>query len=280
MQVSIATATFYFLPFEQTLEMIAAAGFEHVELDLYWERDAWAMAQHLQDVPVHRAVDMIHRAGLHVSSIHDGGGVLHHAHSIQGFVNPQLEAYLDQLGYAPGCIVFHTPHIKGSYDQRWWQSVATEIAQAAVQYQSSETSVTLENMPFADGYYVPLTSPEELLAFVSQNGLGVTLDTTHYPQMGMDLIQATGVLRNQIKTLHLSDYADGKTHVFIGEGELDWNGLFRALDLTSLHSIALECSVGLSGQDEQHMTQTERVDRLKIALERLQSWIKVAEQSR
>ena len=43
MQISIATANFYFLPFRQTLEIIAEAGFEQIELDLYWERGQWAM---------------------------------------------------------------------------------------------------------------------------------------------------------------------------------------------------------------------------------------------
>ena len=54
MLISVATATFYFLPFEQALDIIAAAGFDYIELDLYWEKGRWAMAQHLKDLRVRK----------------------------------------------------------------------------------------------------------------------------------------------------------------------------------------------------------------------------------
>jgi sugar phosphate isomerase/epimerase len=276
MQISIATANLYYLPFQQTLEIIAEADFENIELDLYWERGQWAVAQHLKGVGVREAVDMISHFGLKVSSIHDAGGVVNDAHSIQGFVNPQLEEYLDQLGYAPGCIVFHTPHIEGPPNELWWKTVSDDIVNAAESHRSSETSVTIENMPFFDGYYVPLATPQELLAFVSKNELGVTLDTTHYAQIGVDVVQAARILQKEIKTIHLSDFVDGKTHVFIGDGELDFSSLFRVFELSTLHSITLECSAGFLGENTHAMTQTEMVDRLKTAMSRLQSWTKAA----
>jgi sugar phosphate isomerase/epimerase len=218
--ISVATANFYFLPFDQTLEIIADAGFEHIELDLYWEGGKWAMAQHLKDLKVREVVRMVNQSGLRVSSIHDGGGVIEDAHSTQGFINPQLAAYLDQLGYPPGCIVFHTPHIEGSYDKRWWQTISDEIVKAAESYRSSQTSVTIENVPRFDGYYVPLTTPQELMTFVSDSELGVTLDTTHYAQIGVDVVWAARILKEKIRTIHLSDYLDGEAHVFIGDGNL------------------------------------------------------------
>src|SRR5512138_2874960 len=190
MKTSIATANFYFLPVRQTLEIIAESGFEYIELDLPWERGRWAMAQHLKGMQAREVIDLINQYDLKVSSIHDTGGVIEDAHSIQGFVDPQLKEYLDQLGYAPGCIVFHTPHIEGPYDQRWWQTIAVEIVNAAESYRSGETVVTLENMPLFDGYYVPLTTPQELLAFVAPTELGITLDTAHYAQIGVDVVQA------------------------------------------------------------------------------------------
>lgn len=276
MDISIATANLYYLPFQQTLEIIARAGFENIELDLFWERGQWAVAQHLKGVGVREAVDMISHFGLKVSSIHDAGGVVNNAHSIEGFVNPQLEEYLDQLGYAPGCIVFHTPHTEGPPNQLWWKTVSDDIVKAAESYRSRDTSVTIENMPFLDGYYVPLATPQALLAFVSENELGVTLDTTHYAQIGVDVVQAARILQKAIKTIHLSDFVDGKTHVFIGDGELDFTSLFRVVELSTLHSITLECSVGFRGENPHGMTQTEIVDRLKTGMSRLRGWMKAA----
>ena len=273
MQISIATANLWYVPFQQALEIIAEAGFEHIELDLYWERGRWAVAQHLKGMGAREVIDAISHFGLKVSSIHDAGGVVSNAHSIQGFVNPQLEEYIDQLGYAPGCIVFHTPHIEGPYNQLWWETVSDDIVKATDSYRSSETSVTIENMPHVDGYYAPLTTPQELMSFASKNELGVTLDTTHYAQIGVDVVQAACILQKEIKTIHLSDFVDGKTHVFIGDGELDLTSLFRVFELSTLHSITLECSVGFLGENTGDMTQTEMVDRLKTAMSRLRSWL-------
>jgi hypothetical protein len=95
---SIATANFYFLPFEETLEVITNAGFKYIELDLFWEKGKWAMAQHLKDLEVEEVVRLINQWGLKVSSIHDSGGVVEDGHSIQGFIDSQLDVYLDQLG--------------------------------------------------------------------------------------------------------------------------------------------------------------------------------------
>ncbi|MBN1583035.1 MAG: TIM barrel protein [Anaerolineae bacterium] len=277
--ISVATANFYFMPFEQTLEIIAGAGFEYIELDLYWQRGTWAMAQHLKDWPVREVIQAVSRSGLKVSSIHDGGGVMEDPHSIRGFINPQLDAYLDRLGYAPGCIVFHTPHIKGNYGERWWQTISDDVLAAAERYKSDETVVTIENMPFFDGYTVPLTDPAALMAFVAETELGVTLDTTHYAQIGIDIVQAACILGKKIRTIHLGDYVDGQTHVFIGEGDLDFTSLFRVLDFSVLRSITLECSVAMPGEDVLEMEQARMIDRLRDAMHRLHRWLNAVQVS-
>ena len=278
MLISVATATFYFLPFAQTLEIIANSGLTYIELDLYWEKGKWAVAQHLKDLDVREVVRMVNESGLRVSSIHDGGGVIEDAHSTQGFVNPQLSAYLDELGYAPGCIVFHTPHIETGRDQKWWQTIADEIIRSVERYRSSQTSVTIENLPLFDRYYVPLTTPQELMAYVLGSELGVTLDTTHYAQIGIDIVRAACILKEKIKTIHLSDYMDDKTHVFIGDGNLDFVSFLQALEFTTLHSITLECSVGWSGENTGEVEKARAVDRLRMARSRLLGWMEATQQ--
>jgi sugar phosphate isomerase/epimerase len=273
MLVSVATANYYYLPFDRTLEIIAEAGFDSIELDLYWARGAWAMAQHLKGLDVRDVIRLVHRSGLKVSSIHDGGGVIEDAGTTQGFVNPLLAACLDALGYAPGCIVFHTPHIEGDYGLEWWQTIAPQVVRVAECYMSDQTSVTLENMPPFAGYYIPLTSPQELIAFVSENSLGVTLDTTHYAHMGVDIVDAARVLKARIRTIHLSDYVEDKPHVFIGDGILDLGRFMRTLDVAALQSITIECSAGSLEENVIEMDQTQMVNTLKLARDRLSSWI-------
>ena len=276
MKISVATANYYYLPFEQTLEVIALAGFKYIELDLYWEMEQWAMAQHLKNVSPKEAVQIIDSFDLRVSSIHNGGGVMEDTNTCKGFINPQLAEYLDQLGYAPGCIVFHTPHISGEYDDNWWQSISEKIVTSAEAYRSQETSITIENMPYFDGYYVPMTQPEELKEFTLGKGIEITMDTTHYAQIGVNISEAAKILGEKVKTIHISDFIDKTSHVFIGDGELDFTSFFQAINLSILHTITLECSAGYFGENVIELDREMMVKRLETAKSRLHNLVKTA----
>lgn len=273
MLISVASANYFFLPFPQALEIIARAGIRHIELDLYWTRGKWTIAQHLRDVSTREAVRLVRQSGLKVANIHDGGGVIEDADSLDGFVNPRLAEYLDELGYAPGCIVFHTPHIEGSYDMRWWHAVSGRIAGTAAKYQGNGTVVTVENMPPFEGFYVPLATPEELLAFAREYDLGITLDTTHYAQAGVDIKGAARILKGKVVNVHLGDYADGKSHVFVGDGGIDFSGFLRELSPSVLRSMTFECSPVRMGEDALELTPQAMSERLRMAQARLHTWL-------
>ena len=263
MQISISTANLYFKPFEKVLELIAKAGYENIELDLYWQYKHLAMAQHLREIHPQTAANMIARAGLRVSSIHDGGGVLEDKNSCNGYISPLLNETLDALGYAPDCLVFHTPQIEGEKDLVWSQQIAEWIVTPLDQYRKTCQFVTLENLPHFDGFYVPMINPEELMTFVLQNDLYVTLDTTHYAQDNLDLLAAAKILGPRMKTTHLSDYLAGKTHVFIGEGSIDLMGYFAEIKNFDLHAVTIECSFSTAAQSDQTMSDRELVERMK-----------------
>ncbi len=265
MLFSFATANLYFKPFEQVLDIIAGSGFENIELDLFWERKDWAMAQHLRDMPIRRVVQLIRRSGLKITSIHDGGGVLHDGDSAAGYINPLLSQYLDEIGYAPECLVFHTPHLEGDQDNAWWKNFSGRIVEALEPYRKMCSYITIENVPFFAGYYVPMTDPVELCAFASQNGFGITFDTTHCAEIGVDIVDAARKINHTIQTIHLSDYVAGQRHVFIGEGELDLPGFFNALDKESVNAVTLECSLSTFTKSAQDMIYTEMVARLRAA---------------
>jgi len=273
MHISVATATFYFLPFEETLEIIAEAGFQNIELDLFWEWKQWTMAQHLRDIPVPQAIQSVHRSGLKVSSIHDGGGVLNNYKSTEDYINPRLDEYLDRLGYAPEYMVFHPPHAEGDHGADWWNNISGDILRALEPYRAVCDRLTLENMPFFDGFTVPLTTPEELRAFVSQNELGVNIDTTHYAQIGVNLLDAACILRDRIHSVHLSDYVDGRAHVFVGEGQLDLEGFLRLADPTVLNTVTLECSVSTADRSDRQMSHPEMVSRLRILKAKVENFL-------
>jgi len=271
MRISFATANFHFLPFGETLEIIAEAGFHNIELDLFWEWNHWAMAQHLRDMPVSQAIQSVHRSGLKVTSIHDGGGVLSDHNSAAGYVNPQLNEYLDLLGYAPEYMVFHTPHTPGSWDVGWWDNISEDILHALEPYRAFCSYLTLENMPHFEGFTVPLTTPEELRGFVIPHRLGVNLDTTHYAHMGVDIKEAACILNGTIRSVHLSDYASDRAHVFVGEGELDLAGFLSLLDPAILDTVTLECSVSTADKSDRQMSHIELVERVRLLKAKVES---------
>ncbi len=273
MFISVATANYYHLPFEQTLEIIALSGFQNIELDLFWEHKGWAMAQHLRGVAPREVVRQIHQAGLTVTSIHDGGGVLDGPDTIRGLINPQLVDYLDCLGYAPDNLAFHTPHIEGALNGDWWRGFSSRVATALEPYRATCRCLTIENMPFFDGYFVPLTTPEALMEFVTQTGLGVTLDTTHYAQIGVDITLAAKTLYGKVNTIHLSDYQNGSRHIYPGDGELDFSAFFKALDAAALYSVTLESSPVRAGEHLAGMETAGYIKRLTLAQQRLKQMV-------
>ena len=185
------------------------------------------------------------------------------ASSISSYINPSLDEYLDHLGYAPDCLVFHAPHIEGSRDLEWWNKISDKIANALNQYRGKCSFVTIENEPLFCGYYVSLATPGELNAFATQNDFGVTLDTNHYAQMGIDIVEAAKILKENVKTIHLSDYLPGKTNVFIGEGELDFPKFFDVIDRDHVNAITIECSISPVDQPGQEMSYNEIVRRMR-----------------
>lgn len=274
MLVSVATATLYSKPFEQVLDIIVEAGFQNIELDLFWINEKWAMAQHLKDVPAKKVVQLVEQSGLRITSIHDGGGTHDNRDSTKGYINPALDSFLDEMAYAPECLVFHTPHIEGYPGDGWWEGFSEKIVLTLEKYRKNCQYITIENMPFLDGYFVPLVTPEALNTFALDNNLWITLDTTHYAQMETDIVQAALELRRVIKTIHLSDYRAGRSHVFIGDGDLDLEGFFRAVDKENLKIVTLECSLSSMENASGETGHNELVSRMREARLKLEYLIK------
>ncbi len=272
MKISISTATLYWVPFERTLELITKAGYQNIELDLFWERKEWAMAQHLKGVSIQQAVRHIERSGLRIISIHDGGGVLESSCSTRGFINPMLDSYLDAMGNSPDCLVFHTPHVEGTLEDGWFDRISGALVGSLEKYRDV-CPISIENMQTFEGYTVPMTNPESLLSFIKRYDLGMTLDTSHYTEMGIDIIHAAKILSRSIKTIHLSDCSEEGRHVFIGDGSLDLAGLLDTVDREKLIAVNLECTLSTREKSDQCMSAEELVGRLREARLRLEGYL-------
>lgn len=272
MITSVATATYYFLPFEQTLEIIAGAGFQTIELDLYWNKGPWGMAAHLKDYRPREIARRVEACGLRVATIHDGGGMLD-ARQYGGYLHPDLRETVEALGYAPGAVIFHPPCRAGAENQRWWQARAPKIARQIKAFAGPDTLVAMENLTPQEGYYVPICTPRELLDFVARYEVGANLDVTHCAQIGVDFLQAARALGPHLAALHLSDFANGRPHVFLGDGGLNFPAFFRQVDLSGVRFLTLECSAARLGEDPRQLSQADFTARLAEAKRRLEGLV-------
>lgn len=71
--------------------------------------------------------------------------------------------------------------------------------------------------------------PAEWLKDIKTYGLFATLDTTHIVSWGEDPAWYVHQLGDQLRHVHISDFANSEQHLFPGEGEIVWDGFFEAL---------------------------------------------------
>jgi sugar phosphate isomerase/epimerase len=88
-----------------------------------------------------------------------------------------------------------------------------------------------------------------MLEFLAEAGVYATIDTTHCAQSAVDIVKAARILKDRVKTIHLSDYAHEKAHVYIGEGNLDFRAFYGELDITSLYLTTAECAVPFKNEE-------------------------------
>jgi len=239
MNIAISTGTFYKVPFINTLDMIKRSGFDYIELLQYWKGgDSWEMAQHLESITPKETLNIIKESGLKISSLHDGGGVIETGKEsvIAKSTYEFLEYGIDDIP----CIVFHMPH--RNTDDKNWKETYKSIAGRDLS-SIREVIVCIENMPSFEGFEAISSDPFELLDFASMYGLYINIDTTHYAQMGIDIIEAAKILKERVRTVHLSDYLSPKSHIYLGEGTLSLNSFIKNLDTSLLHAVTIECDV-------------------------------------
>ena len=250
MLLSISTANLYDLPFERVLSIYKQAGFDYIELAGYWRGGEWAIAQHLKGYAPRDVIRLVKEAGLTISTYHDMGGVVEAG--AESIVSDDTWEYLAHYDFP--CLVFHTPHMKNA-DEAWWQAYRQRAIEDLRRVQGKrERIVCIENLPplppaYSD-YFMPLTDPADLFDFVNEADIFLNLDTTHYAAGGIDISNAARLFGKRVKTIHASDFQNGRQHVRLGEGDLDFASFFGALDYSELHAVCAECAIAHDAADD------------------------------
>ena len=162
------------------------------------------------------------------------------------YITPLTYEYMEYYDFP--CMVFHAPHKKNANIQ-WWEEYRQKMI-FDLHKISKNKIICVENLFEVENYYMPLISPEDMLEFAKGAGVFVNADTTHYAQSGIDIARVAEVLGDKIKTVHLSDYIDGASHVYLGEGSLNFKGFFGRLNISSLHAVTVECALPYNKSDE------------------------------
>ncbi|MCL1794025.1 MAG: sugar phosphate isomerase/epimerase [Oscillospiraceae bacterium] len=244
MNISISTANLYHIPFETALRIYKKAGYEFIELAGYWKGGEWEIAQHLKDINPKDAIQMVKDSRLKISTFHDMGGIIEEG--AESVVSDLTYEYMKYYDFP--CIVFHAPHRKNA-DKEWWENYKPVIA-GDLKALDPKILLCVENLSgFHADYFMPLIQPEEMLEFLDANGFYANIDTTHYAQAGIDIAHAASILKNKVKTIHISDHADNKKHLFIGDGNLDFIAFFSNINARELHSVTVECDISADNEE-------------------------------
>lgn len=245
MLIGMATANFYEIPFFQALRIIKRAGYDWIELDGYWQGgDNWETAQHIKNVKPGDVVQMVLDSGLRIASFHDMGGVIEQG--ADSIIARSTYEYLERYDFP--CIILHTPCIRNEKAGRWSdlrKSIRRELDSIG-----KGRLICIENMKSFDGYFVPVQTPPEMLEFSEETNTCITIDTTHFAQSNIDLVDAAAMLKHRVRTIHLSDYHNGRSHVFVGDGDLDLKTFYRQLNPRDLYMTTIECGIPHIAEDE------------------------------
>jgi sugar phosphate isomerase/epimerase len=224
-----STSVIWYLPRDEALETIAAAGFSEIELgggEGYF--DHWDIR------PTGEMARAVARAGLRVRVLHIPGRGSPIAHVDDGRYIGAIDAVSACLGQAAALgaetVVCHPdfrPPPDCPPDQHRTLWTRSHDALAALAERADRAGVALAVEPGTVDVAAVLSLIEGLGAHV-----GICLDTGHVNAIGCDPAHEARVAGERLLCLHINDN-DGRgqdQHLVPGEGTIDWDALVDTID--------------------------------------------------
>jgi sugar phosphate isomerase/epimerase len=231
---------------------------------MHWKGGVdWEVSQHLKNIEPYEVINIISKSGLELISIHDCGGVIEPG--VPSAINHQIHKYLNVYKQKDLFLVFHVPHTQKCQDDNWWAEYINIFEQDLACFDPK--TVCIENLPRFNGYFVPLLTPEEMFAFLCKNGFYSNIDITHYAEIDVDVYEAINILRKKVKTVHLSNFIKGNSHLSTRKGQLDISKIISSFDQTITEAVTLEINI----PKEIKQNKTEIINFLRIEKEYLEN---------
>lgn len=222
LKTSFSTGALYPLESPRALRLVAEAGFQHAEL----------MPQCFADLDKANYKEML-GAGVHIASVHYPlamFAMLYSAHGTMSEEGRRFSRILVDFAHAMGSevvIVHPTLEYEGDMKRLLEPKVKENIVFLADLCEKRSLTLAMENHPSGVGRL-----PGTLEAYVQSWGLASMrpmVDTTEALEGGVDPCDFIAGMAGVPCHLHLSDFAEGKKHLPIGTGRIDWKALAALL---------------------------------------------------
>lgn len=220
MKVLFSTGCLYYLPVREVFTIAGKAGFEGCDLVI---DGRYASERYVDDV----------RACLDILPVYSVHAPFMKMRS-WGTTRDVLARTLDIAASLGARVVnFHPPswYSMEMNFYKWFKKVM-DFQQ---EFGCTTCCLAVENMPLLGNRlmlapYV-LNSYQDLIGFGLERNLYFTFDTTHLGTFGGDVVAAflKFFSTNRLKNVHISDYGDFKSHLFLGRGELPMAKLLNTM---------------------------------------------------
>lgn len=211
MKILFSTGCLFYLPIKDIFELAAKAGFDGCELVINTHFNQKGYIEVVKECVHTLPVFTIHAPFMKMATWGNKINTVLRTIEIAKQINAEV-------------VNFHPPswfHMEMQFF-KWFNRIDD------FQRLSGDNSIaiTIENMPLSGARlmlapYV-LNDYKDLLEFAIKKNLYFTFDTTHFATFGGDVIAAfLNVFKSgRLKNVHISDYGNTKSHLFLGSGEL------------------------------------------------------------
>lgn len=230
----ISTLVFTYIPLEDALEKLAAAGFHEIEIlanSLHLEdieRDPDGINQKLRDLNI--SVPVLHQP---IEGINLGD-------TDQEIRRRSIERTIaafriaDKLGAS--IVVVHPNSLISESDELTYDdslaNFTDSLAQLSDEAEIAGVKIAVENLPRSKAD-LPGATVHELLQIIDNlpEHVGICLDVGHSQVCGLDPVDEILETRDRLMALHLNDNRGfDDDHLIPGNGIIDWKSLLITLD--------------------------------------------------
>lgn len=220
-RISFSTGALYHLDTIEAMKSLKKAGFQNAEL----------MPQCFDDLSLDKAKEY-RKIGIRIASVHYPlafFSMLYTAHPKMSEEGKELGKKIVEFAKESGTeiIVVHTTdETVGLVHEIIEKRKLDNMAYFFSLCQDNGLKIAMENHPTGSG-----NSPETLDQYSDAFGISAMtpmVDTTEVIEGGGDPVAFIRGLRRAPSHLHLSDFKDGKKHLPLGDGDVDWKEVIKA----------------------------------------------------